>query len=297
MPQTPRILLLGKNGQLGWELERTLASIGSVTAIDYPDVDFMDESALRLAVRAAAPQLVINAAAYTDVDRAESETQRANAINASAPGILAEEAKRLGAGMIHYSTDYVFDGRKGSPYSEVDRPNPLNVYGASKLAGDQAVQSADGAYLIFRTAWVYSRRGNTFVNKVLEWSRQRETLRVVDDQISNPTWARHLAEWTTSVLAQGVEDLVPWLIEHKGLYHLAGGGYASRLAWAKAVLELDPQRDRQVVREVIAATTVEFPTPAQRPLFSALDCGRFTEVFGLQLVDWRDGLRLCLTSP
>ncbi len=296
MPQPPKILLLGKNGQLGSELKRTLGSVGSVTAIDYPDVDFMDEVALRRAVRGAAPQLILNAAAYTDVDKAESEKGRAYGINATAPGILAEEAKRLGAGLIHYSTDYVFDGRKGSPYSEVDRPNPLNVYGASKLAGDQAVQSTDGAYLIFRTAWVYSRQGNNFVNKVLEWSRQRETLRVVDDQISNPTWARHLAEWTTSALAQGVEDLVSWLTEHKGLYHLAGGGYASRLAWAKAVLELDPQRDRQVVRDVVAAATAEFPTPAQRPLFSALDCDRFTRVFGLTLVNWHEGLKLALSG-
>ncbi len=296
MPPGPKILLLGKNGQLGWELQRTLAPLGSITAIDYEDVDFMDASALRRAVRAAAPQLIVNAAAYTDVDKAESEKERAYAINAAAPGILAEEARRLGAGMIHYSTDYVFDGRKGTPYTEEDKPSPLSIYGASKLAGEQAVQSIGGAYLIFRTAWVYSRRGSNFVNKVLEWSRQRQTLRVVDDQVSNPTWARLLAESTALVLARAGTDFVPWLTERRGLYHLAGGGYASRLAWARAVLELDPARNQQIVREVLPAATSEFPTPARRPLFSALDCTRFAEVFGLHLVDWRDGLRLCLSG-
>jgi dTDP-4-dehydrorhamnose reductase len=296
MRSNPKILLLGKNGQLGWELQRTLAPLGSIMAIDYEDVDFMDAAALRDAVRKQAPEIIVNAAAYTDVDKAESETERAYAINAAAPGILAEEAKRLGAGLIHYSTDYVFDGRKGAPYTEADKPNPLNVYGASKLAGEQAVQSADGAYLIFRTAWVYSRRGNNFVNKVLEWSRQRETLRVVEDQVSNPTWARLLAESTILVLAQAQTDTSAWLAERKGLYHLAGGGYASRFEWAKTVLELDPRRDEQMIREILPASTSEFPTPAQRPLFSALDCTRFAETFGLHIVDWREGLRLSLAS-
>lgn len=291
-----RILLFGKNGQLGSELQRTLASLGPITAVDYQDVDFMDSEALRTAVQAAAPELIINAAAYTDVDKSESAPGQAYAINATAPGILAEESRRLGAGFIHYSTDYVFDGAKGTLYHEADEPNPLNVYGASKLAGEQAVQDVDGAYLILRTAWVFSRRGSNFVNKVLEWSREHPILRIVDDQISNPTWARSLAEATARLLAQAGTHPSAWLAEHKGLYHLAGNGHASRLEWARLILDLEPHRAQQVVKEVLPAHTSDFPTPARRPLLSALDCNRFVGTFGFSLPPWREALRLCLSD-
>lgn len=285
-----KLLLLGKNGQLGWELQRTLAPLGSLTAIDYEDVDFVDSAALRGAVRQLGPQIIVNAAAYTDVDGAEKEPERAYAINATAPGVLAEEAGRLHAAFIHYSTDYVFDGTKASPYNELDQPKPLNVYGTSKLAGEKAVQSAGVSYLILRTAWVYSARGNNFVSKVLQWSRQRRALRIVQDQVSNPTWARLLAEVTAQLLAAHTQQIR----ERTGLYHLAGAGFASRLDWARAVLEFDPRREEQVMGEIIPGLTSEFPTPAQRPLFSALDCTRFSTDFGLELPHWKEALRLAM---
>src|SRR5512143_3436326 len=172
-----KILLLGKNGQLGWELARCLAPLGEVVALDYPEIDLGKPETIRGVVRQTAPECIVNATAYTAVDRAESQSDLAYAINAAAPGILAEEACRRGAPLIHFSTDYVFDGAKGRPYVEGDTPNPLNVYGKSKLAGERAVQAAGGVYLIFRTAWVYSLRGDSFIQKVLQWARQNESLR------------------------------------------------------------------------------------------------------------------------
>lgn len=284
------ILLLGKNGQLGWELRRTLAPLGPMVALDYADLDLNDFDALRLKVRELRPELIVNAAAYTNVDRAEAEPEQAQAINATIPGILAEEAKKMRSALIHYSTDYVFDGSKGQPYVETDVPNPLNVYGESKLAGERAVQAASGAYLVLRTAWVYSFRGDSFVTKVLKWARQSETLRIVDDQISNPTWARMLAEVTAQVLGRGV-DVVR---ERKGIYHLAGRGYASRYEWAREILNLDPQRHEQTVRQLLPASTREFPAPARRPSLSALDSDRFSSAFNLELQDWRTALLLAM---
>ncbi len=198
-----RIVLFGKNGQLGWELQRTLAPLGDITALDFEDVDLGNADLLRQRLRELRPELVVNAAAYTDVDGAERDREKAFAINATAPGIMAEEAAAMDAPLIHYSTDYVFDGKKGAPYVEPDAPSPVNVYGASKLAGERAVQEVGGAYLIFRTAWLYSMRGNNFVTKVLSWARKHEVLHIVDDQIANPTWARTLAQLTAHVLTHG----------------------------------------------------------------------------------------------
>lgn len=285
-----RILLLGKHGQLGWELQRTLAPLGALTAVDYEDFDLASPDLLRQKVRELRPEAIVNAAAYTDVDRAESESDTALAINATAPQILAEEGKTLGSLLIHYSTDYVFDGAKGKPYTEEDPPNPLNVYGVSKLAGERAVQAVDGLHLILRTAWVYSLRGNGFVTKVLKWARQHETLRIVDDQISNPTWARMLAEVTAQLMARGVDPLR----ERGGLYHLAGGGYASRFEWAQEILKLDPRPEEQKSKEVLRASTFEIPTPARRPTASALDCERFAAAFDLRLPEWKTALRLAM---
>ncbi len=285
-----KILLLGKTGQLGWELARALPTLGNVIALDYPEFDMANPGLIREHVRRAAPELIVNATAYTAVDRAENEQELAYAINATGVGILAEEARWLNAGLIHYSTDYVFDGCKGKPYDESDSPNPLNVYGKSKLAGEQAIQAAGGAYLIFRTAWVYSLRGDSFVNKVLRWARQHETLRIVDDQVSNPTWARSLAEITAQLLARGERAVA----DHTGLYHLAGSGYTSRLDWAREIIRLDADQAGQTVKELQPAASADFPTPAQRPLFSALDCSRFEEAFGLYLPEWREALKLAM---
>ena len=289
-----RILLLGNTGQLGWELERTLSPLGELTACDYPVLDLADPQSARQVVRDCQPDLIINATAYTAVDRAETETDLANAINATAPGIIAEEARKLGAVFIHYSTDYVFDGRKGKPYVESDLPAPLGAYGRSKLAGEQAVQQVGGAYLVLRTSWVYSTRRDSFVNKVLGWARKQEQLKLVTDQVSGPTWARMLAEITSQLISQGRQDLIGWFSQYHGLYHLAGSGYCSRYEWGQQILQLDPHPEQQVVRELISARTVEFPTPAERPLFSALNCDLFNKTFHLQLPDWKFALKLAM---
>ena len=289
-----KIALLGNQGQLGWELRRSLAPLGAVTSLDYEDLDLLDLAAVHRTVREERPDLIVNASAYTDVDKAESEKEKAWTINATIPRILAEEARTLGASLIHYSTDYVFDGTKGGPYHEEDLPNPLNVYGRSKLGGEEAVRAADGAYLVFRTAWVYSTRGNNFISKTLAWARRNETLRIVDDQISNPTWARMLAETTSLLLARGGGHPAGWMAERKGIYHLAGDGYASRLEWSKRILELDPNPGEQIVKELLPARSSDFPTPAQRPRFSALSCERFASTFGLRLPPWQEALPLAM---
>lgn len=286
-----KILLLGKNGQLGWELARCLPTLGTVIAVDYPDIDLANPDITRDVVRGAAPDVIVNATAYTAVDKAESAADQAYAINGNGPGVLAEETLKLGAALIHFSTDYVFDGTKGRPYVESDAPQPLNVYGKSKLAGEQAIQAVGGAYLIFRTAWVYSLRGDSFVNKVLQWSRKQETLHIVNDQVSNPTWARFLAEVTGQLLACG-RHIVN---EHVGLYHVAGSGYASRFEWAKEILRLDPRHMEQSVKQLLPGLTRDFPTPAQRPLFSALDCSRFANTFSCCLPPWREALGLAMS--
>ena len=291
-----RTLLFGKNGQLGWELRRTLAPLGEVFSYDYPEVDLSVEQSLRQVIRHVQPEVIVNAAAYTAVDRAESEGERAFSVNALAPGIMAQEAQTLGAALVHFSTDYVFDGSKNSPYLESDPPNPLGVYGRSKLEGERAVEQISSAYVILRTSWVYSLRGDSFVNKILQWSRQQPTLRVVDDQIGNPTWARMLAEITAQMLAIGGGEVVNWMAERGGLYHLAGSGNTSRLEWARAILRYDPKKEEQITRDILPAHTVDFPTPAQRPLFSALNCDRFTQVFGMCLPGWEDTLRLAMEA-
>jgi dTDP-4-dehydrorhamnose reductase len=292
-----QILLLGINGQLGWELRRALATLGQVTALDYPQIDLTRPEQARRVIKQIKPQVIINATAYTSVDGAESEAEVALAINRDAPGIIAEEAKALGAAFIHYSTDYVYDGTKSEPYVETDLPNPVNTYGLSKLAGEHEITQIGGTYLILRTSWLYSLRGETFVNKVLKWSRQYETLRIVEDQVGSPTWCRMLAEATAQVLAMGGVELVGWLADRRGLYHLAGDGYVCRYGWAQEILKYNPNPQEQVTRQVLPSLTSEFATPAKRPLFSALNCDRFYKTFGIRLPDWRDALRLALDYP
>ncbi|HNT26334.1 MAG TPA: dTDP-4-dehydrorhamnose reductase [Anaerolineales bacterium] len=291
-----RILLLGNTGQLGWELERCLANLGEVHATDYPAINFVEPGTVRTLIRQFEPQLIVNATAYTAVDRAESESDLAYAINADGPGLLAEEALQLGAALVHYSTDYVFDGTKNAPYTESDPAKPLGVYGQSKLAGEQAIQKIGGNYLVLRTAWVYSTRRDSFVSKVLSWARQQSTLKLVNDQVSNPTWARALAQATALLLAQGGRDLPAYLDGRSGLYHLAGWGYCSRMEWGQEIVRLDPQAQTQTIQQILPAATADFPTPAQRPLFSALDCSLFERTFNLRLPAWQTALRLAMNQ-
>lgn len=290
------IVLFGKNGQLGSEFQRLLPGLGNLTCLDYEDLDLRDTHALQQTLNELKPNLIVNASAYTAVDRAETEQEIAMKINALAPGTMAEWARKSGAVLIHYSTDYVFDGRKGSPYVERDLPNPLNVYGRSKLTGEENIQQAGEAYLIFRTSWVYSVGGTGFVSKVLEWARKNQTLKIVSDQVSNPTWAWDLADAAVSVLSAHRDDLQDVMKERRGVYHLAGGGYASRFEWAKEILKNDPNRTEQLVQTIETVSSDAFPTPALRPLFSALDCSKFRKTFGFALPNWADSLRTAMTE-
>ncbi len=289
-----KILVFGKIGQLGWELQRSLAPLGEVIAVDYPQIDLRHPQTVRDWILPGSPDVIINATAYTAVDRAESEPQLAMAINADSVRTMAEEAQKAKAALIHFSTDYVFDGQKGSPYIETDSPNPLSVYGKTKLAGERHIEDVGGSYLILRTSWVYSLRRESFVTKVLEWARQQEVLKIVDDQVSSPTWARMLAEATALLLARAHDNLFTWIGERSGIYHLAGSGACSRYEWAQAILENDPQPESRLAREILPSKTVDFPTPAQRPLYSALNCEKFSKVFGLTLPHWRDALKLAM---
>lgn len=291
-----KILLLGKNGQLGWELHRTLQGLGQVMAYDYPEIDLTIPSGLIRLVGDFRPDIVVNAAAYTDVDRAELEVDRAKMVNTEAPGLLAVTCRGLGSAFIHYSTDYVFDGQKGSPYQESDAPRPLNVYGQTKLDGEKAVLQAGGTSLILRTAWVYSMRRNSFVSNVLNWARSQHEMRIVEDQVSNPTWARTLAELTAQLLAKAGPDPRPLLSDRGGLYHLACRGSVTRLEWARAILRIDADRGRQIVKRIMPAQSREFSTAAMRPVFSGLDCGKIERVFGIRMPDWELALALAMDN-
>jgi dTDP-4-dehydrorhamnose reductase len=290
-----QIVLFGKNGQVGWELQRILPFLGRVIALDYDELDLADLKALQTRLDELKPDLIVNASAYTAVDRAESERDLAMKVNGQAPGIMAEAARKSGAMLVHYSTDYVFDGTKGSPYVETDVPNPLNVYGESKLAGEGAIQHAADAYLILRTSWVYSTRLQSgFVQKVLAWARQNETLRIVEDQIGCPTWARMLAEVTGLLIAKGGDQLDEYFKQYRGIYHVAGKGSASRFKWAEAILGSDPRRDEQLVKHLEPALSSEFPMPAARPMYSVLSCAHFESTFGFYVPDWMESLQLAI---
>jgi len=289
-----RVLLLGRIGQLGWELERCLQPLGPLLALDVPDIDLVDGESIRRLVRSIRPEVIINATAYTAVDQAEAEPQRAYAINAAAPGILAEEALHVGAGLVHFSTDYVFDGETGRPYIETDPPDPVNAYGTTKLEGERAIQAVGGAYLILRTSWVYSLRRKSFVTQVLRWARTQTTMRVVSDQVGSPTWCRTLAQATALVIGMGLTDITGWIQDRAGIYHLAGQGSASRLEWAEEILRLDPAANEQIARVLSPARSDDFPSLARRPAFTALDCARFRSSFGFELPGWRQALRLAM---
>ena len=285
-----KTILFGRNGQLGSELQRVLAPLGDVAAVDYQEIDLQNDSAVEEFIRSQSPSVIVNASAYTAVDRAEQEQELAFQVNGRAPELMAKLALELKAAFIHVSTDYVFDGMLGRPYVETDRPNPLNIYGKSKLAGEQSVQRVGGAYLIFRTSWVYSMTGNSFVNKILEWARKNPNLRVVDDQVGNPTWARSLAEMMGQLLEKADDSPFDYFEKYAGVYHLAGRGYISRFDMAKEIIRLASIREPGLISSLQTARTSEFPAPAERPLFSALDCAHFESTFGLRLPEWQSAL-------
>ena len=284
-----KILLTGCAGQLGRELKRSLASLGEVVACDRRQIDLADKDAVRDAVRAIAPDSIVNAAAYTAVDKAEAEPATAGAINTVAPGILADEAKRLGALLVHYSTDYVFDGAKPTPYIEDDVTAPLSAYGRSKRDGDLAIAASGARYLILRTSWVYGLHGANFMKTMLRLAREHDELRVVDDQIGAPTWTRHLADATAMILAR---DETP-----QGVYHLAAAGETSWHGYAEAIVaEARVAGLLEKLPGVRRITSADYPLPALRPTNSRLDCSRFHRDFGLALPDWRTGLIDCLAN-
>jgi dTDP-4-dehydrorhamnose reductase len=288
-----KILVLGRVGQVGWELRHRLACMGEVIGVDYPEVDFSNADSIRKTARAAAPAVMVNAAAYTAVDKAESEPELAMAINGTAPGVLAEEAKRLGSILVHYSTDYVFDGTKQGPYVETDAPHPLNVYGRTKLAGDEAIQTVGGDSLILRTSWVYGARGNNFLLTMLRLAKEKTELRIVDDQIGSPTSSEFIAQATADILAQVLAPAGGGLQGRSGIYNLTCGGETSWFGFAKEFLS---ERSGSAAPKLIPIPTREFPRPATRPANSRLSCRRVEETFGVVMPDWKVALALVLET-
>ncbi len=289
-----RILLFGKDGQLGRELHRYLLPLAEIVAVDKVDVDFTDIQSLINFLQSVEPTIIVNAAAYTQVDRAESEPELTHQINAVAPGRIAEQAARLGAVLIHYSTDYVFDGTKGAPYHEDDVPNPLSVYGQSKLEGERLILSQCETSFVLRTSWLYGDQETSFPWKVLDWAHTQETVRVVDDQIGSPTWSCSLAESTIDIIEQIRSESHDWSKEHSGVYHAAGRGSVSRFDWAKSVINLDPDRLNQTMKALVPAKSHDFPTLAKRPKFSALDCSKVEQTFGMVMLGWEDALKVAM---
>jgi dTDP-4-dehydrorhamnose reductase len=290
------ILLTGANGQVGFELARSLQGLGHVVALDRGGLDLGDSEQIRRVVRELSPALVVNAAAYTAVDSAESDVVTAMRLNAEAPDILAQEAKRLGALLVHYSTDYVFDGTKDGPYEEDDAANPLNVYGKSKLAGERAIAASGCAHLILRTSWVYGARGKNFLRTMLQLGAHREELSVVADQIGAPTWSRTIATITSDALSQLlVQDRREWL-RHSGIYHLTASGATSWCGFAQAIFDISTLQQKPVVKAIPTAAFSPYPAAAARPRNSRLSNQKLFATFGLTAPDWREALERCMES-
>jgi dTDP-4-dehydrorhamnose reductase len=291
-----KVLIVGCNGQLGWELQQTLAPLAEIAAVDYPEIDLTKPASVIAAVRSASPQIIVNSAAYTAVDRAEQEPGIAAQVNAEAPALLAREAAGLGAALVHYSTDYVFDGAKQGPYVETDAPNPQNVYGKTKLAGEEAVAAAGARHLVLRTSWVYSDRSTNFLLTILRLAAEREQLRIVADQYGTPTWARMLARTTAAILqkelARGERSIFE---DTAGLYHATGAGVTTWYGFTRAILEEYQKRatSRQPVktREVVPIATEEYPLPAHRPKNSVLSNEKLARTFGIAPVPWQEQLQ------
>lgn len=285
-----RILLIGQSGQVGWELARTLSCLGKVVGLDSNGLDLARPDSIRAGIRGIKPNIIVNAAAYTAVDKAESEPDRAMAINGIAPGIMAEEAKKINAAIVHYSTDYVFDGSATTPYDESAIPAPLNVYGKTKLEGERALAAGDTPYLVLRTSWVYGLRGKNFLLTMLRLAKERPQLKIVDDQIGAPTWSRIIAEVTALILAKSLPDISAV----SGLYHLSAAGKTSWYGFASAILSganlLPPATGLQLT----PIKTEEYPTPAARPRYSLLNNAKLNRTFGLTSLEWDEALTLCM---
>jgi dTDP-4-dehydrorhamnose reductase len=294
--QKKRILVFGRIGQVGWELRHKLACQGQVVVVDYPEIDFLKPESIRQAVRAAEPAVIVNAAAYTAVDKAEADAERASAINGQAPGVLAEEATRLGILLVHYSTDYVFDGSKLEPYVETDVPNPRNVYGMTKLEGDLAVQSAGCDYLILRTSWVYGARGSNFLLTMLRLAGERPELRIVDDQIGSPTTSECIAQATASILAQLLSPSGGGLQGRSGIYNLSSSGETSWYGFARTLFEKSAATSGTPIPNLVPISTSDYPQAAKRPANSRLSGQRLEETFGVCLPYWEDALDLVLET-
>ncbi|HWV16999.1 MAG TPA: dTDP-4-dehydrorhamnose reductase [Rhodocyclaceae bacterium] len=290
-----RILVTGKNGQLGFELQRSLAALGEVVAIGSAECNLADASAVRELVRSVRPRIIVNAAAYTAVDKAETEVDLAMAVNAHAPGILGEEAARIGAWVIHYSTDYVFDGKSDTPYVETAATNPLSVYGRSKLAGEQALQAALEQHLILRTSWVLGAHGGNFAKTMLRLAAERTSLNVVADQWGAPTSAMLLADMTAQTIRQAHmegEANFPF-----GLYHLTAAGETNWCDYARFVVAAAQMAGKSLSlgpADIQPIKTADYPLPAPRPANSRLNTEKFRSTFGLPLPHWEDGVRQVL---
>jgi len=298
-----KLLVTGATGQIGWQLQRTLASLGEVVAYTRNELDLSDPDRAAAAIRETQPDILLNAAAYTAVDKAESEPELARTVNALAPGRMAQEMARFGGLMIHYSTDYVFDGNKPEPYSEDDATGPLNVYGRTKLEGEQAIANSGCPYIILRTSWVYDTRGKNFLRTVLRVARERHELRMVDDQHGAPTWARAIAEATAAIVARrggpaGVE-------KNSGIYHLTGAGSTTWAGFAKTILEVyaelleSPAEFGEfggplLAQRVVPIASATFKAAARRPANSRLSNAKLKRDFGLDLPDWRHLLWLAM---
>lgn len=293
-----KILLLGSNGQVGWELRRALAPLGVITAPDWRaqgglDGDLEDTKGLSATIRQVEPDVIVNAAAYTAVDQAESEPSRARRINAEAPAVLAEEARALGAVLVHYSTDYVFDGNGERPWNEDDPIAPINMYGQTKWEGEEAIRESGCRHLIFRTSWVYAPRGKNFLKTMLRLAVSRKELQVVDDQVGAPTGAELIAD----VTAQVIPRLLGTDADGQGTYHLAPHGETSWYGYASHLIDCARVQEMEIMAERIQPVSSDvFPTPARRPKNSRLDCSRLEQAFGLELPDWKDGVQRTLTE-
>jgi dTDP-4-dehydrorhamnose reductase len=293
----PTILLTGVNGQVGYELARSLQGLGNLVALDRTKLDLDNLDQIRRVVREVKPTLIVNPAAYTAVDKAETDVDAAWRLNADAPGILAEEAKRLGAAMVHYSTDYVFEGGKEGAYLEDDAVNPQSMYGRSKLAGEQAIAASGCTHMIFRTSWVYGTHGKNFLLTMLRLGAEREELSVVADQYGAPTWAATIAALSANVLSQACAstqgDGREWWQQYSGIYHLTAGGSTSWYGFAEAIFELSDLPKKPVLKSI---STVAYPTPAARPSNSRLSNDKLHRSFGLRAPDWYEALRLCMVA-